>query len=361
MRHHILFIFILLGILLVVPSVGMAQFAIDKRVQNLGMFQLYGEISTTFQVRNTTSKTVNITKIITSSSQLKATCSPMTVPAGATATVSVSYWPDFVGRFTQAIYLYTEGNEKPFALQIKGKVFVSMKDAYERQNAQEEADDFGVSFGSLTLKTDNIEFDYVNDGDIVSKSIAVTNHGTENCQPNLLHLPAYLSVEASPKVLRPGRKGYLTLTLDSRNLNHNLGLTQDVVYVSSYEGESISKEREIPISIVLFDTATVERSNRAPTIQLSTDELVVPKSSKGKSKGAVTITNTGRSDLIIRSLQVFNPAINVSLPKTVIAPGESVDMRVTVVNKYRNLSNARFRVLMITNDYRRPVVLVSVK
>ena len=361
MKRQIFIFSWLLAALLVMPTVGRAQLTADKKQQNLGTLQLYSEATTSYKIKNTANTAVSIEKIVTSSSQIKATCSPTTIPAGGTATVSVSYATDLVGRFTHAVYLYTEGSDKPLALQLKGKVFLNMNQAFERQGTQGSADDFGVTFGPLTFTTDNIEFDYVNDGDVVTKTIAVTNTGEEKCEPNLLHLPAYLSVEASPRVLRPGRKGYLTITLDSRKLNHNLGLTQDVVYVSSFEGESVSKEREIPVSIVLFDTATVERSNRAPSVQLSTEELDLPNSGKSKVKGIVSISNTGRSDLMIKSLQVFHPAINVSLPKTTIAPGETVNMKVTVVNKYRELSNARYRILMITNDYRRPVVLVSIK
>ena len=348
------------AMMVAIPLSCLAQLTAEKKSQNLGTLQLYGETTTSFKIKNTSGKTVNVDRIVTSSSQIKASCSPMTIEAGGTATVSVSYVTDLVGRFTHAIYIYPEGGSQPLALQIKGKVYLDIKNAYENKGSKPTDDGFGVAFGPLTLKTDNIEFDYVNDGDVVSKTIAVTNTCEENCQPNLLLLPAYLSVEASPKVLRPGRKGYLTITLDSRKLNHNLGLTQDVVYVSSYEGESVSKDREIPVSIVLFDTATVERSNRAPSILLSSDVLEMPKTKKSKVKGTVSISNTGRSDLQIRSLQVFHPAINVNLPKTTIAPGETVNMQVTLVNKYRDLSNARYRLLMITNDYRRPVVLVSI-
>lgn len=361
MKRQILIFSLLISVLAAMPTIGKAQLTADKKVQNLGTLQLYGEAVTSYIIKNTASSPVNVTKIVTSSSQIKATCSPMTIPAEGTATLSVSYATDLVGRFTHAIQIYAEGSDKPLVLQLKGKVFINVNKAYERQGVQGGGDAFGVDFGPLTLTTDNIEFDYVNDGDVVSRTIAVTNNGEENCQPNLLHLPSYLSVEASPRVLRPGRKGYLTITLDSRKLNHNLGLTQDLVYVSSFEGESVSKEREIPVSIVLFDTATVERSNRAPSLQLSTDELDLTHSKKSKVKGIVSISNTGRSDLQIRSLQVFHPAINVNLPKTTIAPGETVNMQVTLVKKYRDLSNARYRLLMITNDYRRPVVLVSIR
>ena len=361
MKRHIFSLLVAMAALTAVPQCVLAQLTAEKRTQNLGTLQLYSEATTSFKIKNTSGKSVNVDRIVTSSSQMKASCSPMTIGAGGTATVSVSYNTDLVGRFTNGIYVYVEGSDKPLALQIKGKVYIDLRKAYENSGTKAPEDDFGVVFGPLTLKTDNIEFDYVNDGDVVNRTIAVTNNSEENCQPNLLHLPAYLSVEATPKVLRPGRTGYLTITLDSRKLNHNLGLTQDVVYVSSYEGESVSKDREIPVSIVLFDTATVERSNRAPSILLSTDVLEMPKVKKSKVKGTVSISNTGRSDLMIRSLQVFHPAINVSLPKTTIEPGETVNMQVKLVNKYRDLSNARYRILMITNDYRRPVVLVSIR
>ncbi|MBO4592927.1 MAG: DUF1573 domain-containing protein [Bacteroidaceae bacterium] len=361
MKRHIISLMLLVAMAAIVPVSSMAQLTTDKRTQNMGTLKLYTENTTTFTLKNTSAKAVTISRIVPSSSQIKATCSPMVVPAGGTTLLSLSYKADLVGRFTHAILVYCEGSDTPLTVQVKGKVYINLNDAYSRPAPKAEGEEFGVSFGPLTLQTDNIEFDYVNDGDVVSRTIAVTNNGEENCMPNLLHLPGYLTVQASPRVLRPGRKGYLTITLDSRKLNHSLGLTQDIVYVSSYEGESVAKDREIPVSIVLFDTATVERSNRAPVIQLSTDELVMPESTKSKVKGTVSISNTGRSPLEIRSLQVFHPAINVALPKTTIAPGETVDMKVTLVKKYRDLSNARYRILMITNDYRKPAVLVGIR
>lgn len=340
------------------PMAG--QVSVDRKSQNLGALRLYSQNVSTFTLKNTTSRPIEINKIVCSSSVMEAVSNLKEIPARGTAVITVTDRADLVGRYTRAVYVYTSAMQKPVTLTLKGRVFLDPDLMMQFSGDENEQEDFSVDYGDLSFSTDNIEFDYVNDGDIVSKTIFVTNKGSETCKPNLLHLPPYLSVKATPTELRPGRKGYLTVTLDSRKLNHNLGLTQDVVYASSFEGENVAADKEIPVSIVLFDTTTVLRSSMAPEISLSTNELRLPKSNKAKLRGTVSITNTGHSPLEIKSLQVFHPAVNVSLPKTTLAPGEKVQMKVTLVRKYLDRSSARHRILMITNDYRNPVVLISI-
>lgn len=355
---NILIALLLLTLIDALPST--AQVSVDKKSQNLGALRLYSQNVSTFTLKNTTSRPIEITKIVCSSSVMDAVSDRTTIPARGAAVITVTDRADLVGRYTKAVYVYTSAAQKPVTLTLKGRVFLDPDLMMQFSGEENEEDNFSVDYGDLSFSTDNIEFDYVNDGDIVSKTIFVTNKGSEPCKPNLLHLPSYLSVKATPAELRPGRKGYLTVTLDSRKLNHNLGLTQDVVYASSFEGENVAPDKEIPVSIVLFDTTTVLRSNMAPEISLSTNELRLPKSNKAKLRGTVTISNTGHSPLEIKSLQVFHPAVNVSLPKTTLAPDEKVQMKVTLVRKYFDRSTARHRILMITNDYRNPVVLISI-
>lgn len=339
---------------------AVSQVSVDKKSQNLGVMRLYSQNTSTFTLKNTTSRPIEIKKLECSSSVMEAKCDRKVIPARATAVVTVTDRADLVGRYTKAVYVYTSAAQKPITLTLRGRVFLDPDLMMQFSGDEQEEEDFSVDYGDLSFSTDNIEFDYVNDGDVVSKTIFVTNKGSQPCKPNLLHLPSYLSVKATPTELRPGRKGYLTITLDSRKLHHNLGLTQDVVYASSFEGENVAQDKEIPVSIVLFDTTTVLRSQLAPAISLSTNELRLPKSNKAKLRGRVTITNNGQSPLEIKSLQVFHPAVNVSLPKTTLAPGEKVQMKVTLVRKYFDRSTARHRILMITNDYRNPVVLISI-
>ena len=63
--------------LVAIPTTGCAQLTADKRMQNLGTLQLYSEATTSFKIKNTANTAVNVAKIVTSSAQIKATCSPM--------------------------------------------------------------------------------------------------------------------------------------------------------------------------------------------------------------------------------------------------------------------------------------------
>ena len=353
-------IFLYIIVALYCTTVAKAQLVADKKTQSVGDVRLYSENSVTFTLKNQNATPLNITKIVTSNSLVKATAEALSLAPNATTTLRVESSTPLAGRFTHAIYIYTDQSEQPLKLNVKGRGFLTPDDMKYSADSRNKSEAFAVDFGDLAFSTDNIEFDYVNVGDVVSKTIYVTNNGNNNCEPNLLLLPKYLSVKASPKVLRPGRRGYLVVTLDSRKLDQRIGLTQNVVYASSFAGEKAAKENAIPVSIVLFDTTSVIHSDNAPSLELSTTQLLLPPLKRSKVKGEVTITNNGKSNLQIKSLQTFHPAINVSLPKTTIMPGETIKLKVAMVRKYIDKSNAGHRILMITNDYKNPVVLITV-
>lgn len=337
-----------------------AQFSVDKRHRSVGDVELYSDVRTSFVLKNTSGAALNITKVETSNSLVKAECDVESVAANGSVSITVEGLASLAGRFTYIINVYTDRSEHPYVLRVKGRAVLDLNHAGRRTQTDTDDEAYGVQFGDLLFSSDNIEFDYVNEGDVVSKTIYVTNNGDNNCRPNLLLLPKYLTVKASPAVLRPGRRGYLTVTLDSRKMNHRVGLTQNTVYASSFEGEKVSKEMAIPVSIVLFDTTSVSHTSNAPQLELSATNLTLPPLKGSKTKGEIALTNAGKSNLEIRSLQTFHPALNVSLPKTLIAPGETVRLKVALVKKYLDASTARHRILMITNDYKNPVVLITI-
>ena len=360
MKTFSIYKFLSFLLLLGLTTMAHAQFSVDKKTISLGDMELYSNFDATFSLKNKTKANVIITKITTSNSQIVASCHDMALTPGQQTVVNVSGQAAMAGRFTYAICIYTDQSDKPYELFVKGRSILDIAARKDGQpNPMTEA--FGVKFDNLTFSSDNIEFDYVNDGDIVSKVIYVTNHGDEECQPNLMMLPKYLSVKATPRKLRPGRSGRLVVTLDSRKLDHRMGLTQNMVYASSFPGEKVSKSNAIPVSVVLFDTTSVINTANAPSMELSTEQLLLPPIKGKKTKGELTITNNGKSNLEIRSIQTFHPAVNVVLPKTSIMPDETITVKVSVLKKYLDVSSASHRILMITNDYKKPVVLITVK
>ena len=180
-----------------------------------------------------------------------------------------------------------------------------------------------------------------------------------------MHLPPYLQIEVKPNVLQKGEKGVITLTLDSEKLT-DLGLTQTSVYLARFAGDKVGDENEIPVSAILlpdFSGMTVTEKTNARSIQLSTKDVDMSAVLAMKSKGRqdIILTNTGRSPLQIRKLQVFHPAVGVSLKKSLLQPGESTRLRVNVVKKNIGKKRRHLRLLMITNDPMQPKVEINIK
>ena len=213
--------------------------------------------------------------------------------------------------------------------------------------------------------TVNVTFDDIQHGEQPVIHIGVVNLSDRPYEPVLMHLPPYLQTKVEPNVLQKGEKGVITLTLNSERLT-GLGLTQTSVYLSRFSGDKVGDENEIPVSAILlpdFSGMTeVEKAN-APAISLSTKEVDMSAilAKKSKARQDITITNTGRSPLQINKLQVFHPAVGVNLKKSVLQPGESTRLRVTVVKKNIGKKRRHLRLLMITNDPMQPKVEINIK
>lgn len=128
----------------------------------------------------------------------------------------------------------------------------------------------------------------------------------------------------------------------------------------------MTDESEIPVSAILlpdFSDMTEAQMQNAPGIQLSATDIDLSKvlAKRKKAKQDIVVTNTGRSPLQISKLQVFHPAVGVSLKKTVLLPGESTRLRVTVNKKNIGTRRRHLRLLMITNDPMRPKVEINIK
>lgn len=276
------------------------------------------------------------------------------IPAGSKFTVRVTYDAKTMGRYDKLVAVYTEGNEEPLLLRMRGQVV-------------REIVNFGGKYdfmlGNVQSDCNDIEFDDVSRGERPQKKIHIRNTTDENIQPVVMHLPDYLTAEVSPSKIAPGHSGVVTITLDSKQLK-DMGLTQTSVFLGAFPGDRVSREKELSVSAVLlpkFDNLTASQLANAPRMNLSTTELNLGAfKGKKKLKGEIIIRNDGNSVLNIKNLQMFTVGLQVSLNKQKIKPGESAKLKITA--EERQLKNARSkpRVLMITNDPNLPKVTIKI-
>ncbi len=274
---------------------------------------------------------------------------------GSTGTITVTYDAQQLGNFEKQIAVTTNADAAPLFLTVSG-VVVREKADY--------SDVLPYHIGDIYFDRDEVAFDDVHRGDLPQQTITLINGGSKTYEPELMHLPAYLTMQAVPERIGSGRTGKIILTLDSRKLN-DMGLTQTSVYLSRYPGDRVSQDNEIPVSALLLppaDNLTPEQLARAPIGTF--DKTVIDLGNfegKKRLKGEFTLTNTGQSRLDVSSLQVYHPSLDVSLGERTLEPGESTHLRVTVSEKFLKRSKSRLRILIITNDPTHPKHILEVK
>ena len=278
-----------------------------------------------------------------------------TIHRGDPFTVTATYDARQLGHFEKEVALFCNSSTKPFYLKMRGVVV-------------EEANDFTGNFsykvGGLMVDKNDVEFDDVNRGDYPVQLIHIRNNTPETVSPVIMHLPSYITATVSPTHIAPGKTGVASLKLDSRKLR-DLGLTQTSVFLGKKPGEKVSLDKEISVSAVLlpdFDNMSETQLANAPKINLSETTLDFGSfGDKSSKSGIIFIENTGRSELDIRSMQMFTSGMSVKLNKSKLKPGEQAKLKITVNKKLLRSARSKPRVLMITNDPTQPKVVVKVK
>ena len=194
------------------------------------------------------------------------------------------------------------------------------------------------------------------------QELHIYNNGTQIYQPNLMHLPSYLSAVMVPERLAPNRSGKMTVTLHSANL-HDYGLTQTSVYLAGNPGDKVSADHEISVSAVLlpaFKEMTADERLRAPKLQMSKQTVDIDFEGKKKKTDVIELTNQGQTELDISSLQMFTGGLAISLAKSKLAPGQSTKLKVTAIRDELLKVRLRPRLLMITNDPDKGKVVINI-
>jgi hypothetical protein len=268
--------------------------------------------------------------------------------------VSSTFDSKALGRFQKSIGIYCNASERPIYLAIRGEVTADPKN-YTVTHPYE--------IGPIRLDKESLEFDDAHKGDKLEMDLLVANTTEAVYTPVLMHLPPYLSAVAIPEKIARGRSGKIRITLDTEKLP-KFGLTTATVYLSRFMGDKVGEENAIPVSAVLlpdFSRLSQQELQNPPVIELSSTELTFPALGEREKKAqTVIIKNTGKRNLEITDLQVFNSVLGVHLKKHVLKPGASTKLKITAFGKNLKRVKGTPRVLMITNDPNCPKVIIKV-
>lgn len=344
----------MLSALLALPA-SAQKITTQHEVVDCGQVVFNKPVTAEFVLKNDGLKPLVINNVLKSCGCTEVDYPKTGIAAGESFVIKAVYDAKQMGSFTKQVCLYTNAGEEPFILSMRGRVVGSVVDF---------AGSYDEMLGAIKSDAQEVEFDDVNRGDRPVQRIHIFNPTDEVMEPVVMHLPDYLHAFVSPSKVAPHHSAEISFVLDSKKLR-DLGLNQTSVYLGERPGDKIAPEKEIVVSAVLlpgFDNMTPAKKALAPKMEMSTTDLNLGSfNGKKKLKGEILITNKGKSELDIRSMQMFTMGLQVNLKKSKILPGETVKMKVTAVAADLKKSRVRHpRILMITNDPDHAKVVVKI-
>lgn len=339
-----------------VAAWAQARFSSNTETVNLGQIEWKYPVTAQYVITNTGNQPLVLTEVEADCACTTTQWTQTPIAPGQKGTVKVTFDAKALGRFQKSVAIYTNAEPHLVYLNLTGEVVQEIKD-YTKTHP--------YLIGQIRIDKNVLDFPDVQHGEQAVMRIGVVNLTDRAYEPVLMHLPPYLQMEAKPKVLQKGERGIITLTLNSERLS-DLGLTQSSVYLARFAGDKVGEENEIPVSAVLlpdFSHMTEAEKAQAPELKLSLKNIDMSAvlAKKSKAREDIMLTNIGKSPLVISKLQVFHPAVGVSLKKNVLQPGESTRLRVTVSRRGIGKKRGHLRLLMITNDFKQPKVEINIK
>lgn len=330
------------------------KIVVENASINCGQSLFQTPVTATFQLRNKSGRRMTLTEV-----QPGSGCTIVEQPAGEIGIgdkffIKVAYDGKLLGHYFRDVTVKSNADSRPVYLRMTGEVRTELKDY---------GGIFPFQFGDLKTDKNYLEFDDVNKGDNPAQEITVFNAGKKVLQPNLMHLPPYLSAYVMPEKLNPGHRGRISISLASDKL-YGYGLTQTTVYLANVLGEKVSNDNAIGVSAVLlpsFEQQTEAQKAFGPCLGMSSEIVELNFNGKKKASAEVTLANTGKAPLNITALQMFTTGLKVTLSKTVIPAGDHAKLKIVGTQSELKKVRTRPRVLMITDDPQHAKVVVELR
>lgn len=331
------------------PFLGMhaqtkdANISFDTEVHDFGKIQeADGTVTVNFAFTNTGSLPLMIKQVHASCGCTSPNWSKEPVLPGKKGFVSATYNPaNRPGPFAKTISVVSNATTPNKVLTIKGEVIPKPKSL---------EDIYRFSMDKIRLKTNHMSFSRVAKGKAGSQSVEIVNVSDKPVKVSFNRVPVHLTISANPEVLDPGQKGVILGTYDA-SLKDDWGFLVDRVDVL-LDGESKSSNR-LTVSATIeedFASMTAEERANAPKIAFSENTFEFDEIKQGeKVEHVFTITNNGKSDLIIRKVKASCGCTAVNPKDKVIAAGGSTTMKV-IFNSAGKVGKQNKTITVISND-----------
>lgn len=322
---------------------------------DFGRIEWKKPVKVEFIITNTGNKPLVMNNVIPSCSCTAVNWTKTPIEAGEKGKIIVSYDAEMLGHFDKEICVYSNATPNLVYLTFVGEVVRKIND-YTSSHP--------YKIGNIAINKTSISFPDTKLGSVLTDTLNVVNLSDRPYEPVIMHLPSYITVKRSSDVLLKGQRGSIQLTLNTKKIN-DVGLTQSSIYLSRFNGDKVSAENEIPVSCIIlpdFSKMTEKDKQKAPIIHISQSTINLgsePLQKKIISK-QVSISNLGKSPLVITKIQVLNSAIRLSLKKRVLQPKESTTIKISIHSRLINHDKNKLSIIIICDDPAMPKAEINI-
>ena len=275
------------------------------------------------------------------------------IAPGAKGFVAATYDPaGRPGSFRKYVTVISNSNPGSSRLTISGEV---------EPKPRTIEDDYHYAMGPMRLKSNHLAFGNLKNTETAEKQLEVINNSDEDVKVAFQRVPEHVTIKMEPSVLKPKQKGLIVATYNAP-MRHDWGFVIDRMTLD------INGTADRAYSLVVsanieedFSALSAAELANAPVLNVDDPEFQFGKINQGeKVEHTYVLTNSGKSDLRIRKVSASCGCTAVQPDKTVVAPGESVNIK-TVFNSAGKVGNQNKTVTIITNDPKKSKMILWVK
>lgn len=309
------------------------------------------EVSHLFKFTNVSTKSLVVTKVTTSCGCTQPEWSTDTVPPGASGFIRAIYSTEGKnGDFHKYLYVYINRPDYFATISIKGHVIPRPRPDYEKST-------FRLNYGNMAFSENVANIGVILNSETKEKTIRVFNYNEYPIRIlKIDQKPDFVEVIMKDSVVDAGDSINITVRVLGNKITQvgdaynrislqtdDPAFPQKFLFVQTKMKEDFSKFSKKDLK-----KAPKLKLSKGPTIDLGKRKL------GSKFTESVTITNEGKSDLIIRKMQPACSCITLNMSSATIKPGQSVTIVFTYDSINQPIANLNKLVSVICNDPSQP-------
>lgn len=355
-------VIVLISLFFSVISMALAQIQLVKFEKSMHDFGKIKEEAVEhiyeFRFANISSSKILVSNVIASCGCTTPTWTKDSVSAGKSGFVKVVFSSiNRPGLFEKSLQVVVSSASKmdTILLGIKGEVLPKPKTGKI---------DFPDKIGAIRVQSRYLNLGNVKTTDKPAEfNFGIYNDTTFDISLKLksIPFPKYMNVQLDPEVLKSGQRGNIRITFNAKERG-DYGYVSDYFEVETNEESSASKIFYMATTIEeYFPPMTEAQLAFAPKMAVDKKEYDFRTVKEGElAKVAFVLTNTGKTELVIRKT-IASCGCTASEPeKSNLAPGESTNINVTFNSEGRSGTQSK-TITVFTNDPTSPVQYLTIK